>query len=117
MTLEELATLLGEDPAELHRWRDLGLLGSDDDFAIEGQERARLVQFAARRGIPPDEVARICAAHGDMLGPFARWGPSEGRGAVCTRAEAGERTGLDPNLVDEVMAAAGLWDQTHAYEE
>jgi class 3 adenylate cyclase len=36
---------------------------------------------------------------------------------MCNRTEAAERSGLDPELVDQVWAASGMWDQPNAYEE
>jgi adenylate cyclase len=118
MDVEELAGLIGEPAEELRRWQRLGLLGEPgEDVGWESVERARLVQFAARRGVRPDEVARICSEQGDMLEPFVRWGLAPDRGTIYTRAEAAQRSGLDSELLDRVWAAAGLRDQTHAYEE
>ena len=59
--LTHLAELTGKSDEELHRWLQLGLLPADKDTPIaELVERAKLIAFAARRGVPPEEVARIC---------------------------------------------------------
>ncbi|TML89743.1 MAG: adenylate cyclase [Actinobacteria bacterium] len=113
--LDDLARLSGESVDAIRHWRDLGLLIGAD--VSENVERARLIRFAERRGIPPDEVARISADQGDMLASFTRWALQSGRGSLYTRREAAERCGLDTDLVDQIWAAAGLLDQPGAYEE
>jgi len=121
MTLDQVAALVGEPADELRRWRDMGLLGEagedPNEASWEAVERTRLVHYAAGRGIPPGEIVRISAEQGDMLEPFVRWSlPREG-GVFFTRAEAAERSGLEPDLTDQVLAAGGLWDQTHVDED
>jgi adenylate cyclase len=115
--LEQLASLTGESVAELRRWQALGLVRADDESAAEDLQRARLIRFAARRGIPPEEVARICSEQGDMLAAFVRWAITSGASAGYMLEDVADRSGLDPELVDRVWAAAGLRDQTRAFDE
>src|SRR4051812_2685692 len=115
--LNLLSERTGEPLEVLRRWSDLGLLSHEADAIVENIERARLIRFADRRGISPQEVARICADQGDMLAPFVRWAGQPEPTAVYTRAEAAERCGVDAELVDQVLAAAGMREQTHASDE
>ena len=117
--LTHLAELTGESDEELHRWLQLGLLPANKDTPIaELVERAKLIAFAARRGVPPEEVARICHDQGvDMLRPFVRWGTRRHQLATFAKADAARRSGLAVEEVEAVWAATGIRDQTHADAE
>lgn len=73
MTRDELAVLVGVDPGEVGRWQRLGLVAADEPYGSIDLVHARLIAFAARRGTPPEELARILAKSGDTLDHFARW--------------------------------------------
>src|SRR5437868_9226296 len=117
MNRDDAAALLDVGADELRHWQQLGLLDGDDQLSQEDVERARLVCFVARRGIPADELARICNEQGDVLDTFVRWALRPGREAAFTPAEAAVRAGIDPETFDRLWAASGLRDQTEAYEE
>src|SRR5258706_16042685 len=99
--LNNLSDRTGEALDDLRRWSDLGLLSQDVDATVENIERARLIRFADRRGISPEEVARICADQGDMLAPFVHWAGQPEPTTMYTRAEAAERCGVDAELDDQ----------------
>jgi adenylate cyclase len=117
MTIDDIAGLINERADELRGWQQLGLIGLGDELSADDLERARLVAFAARQGVSPDELARISAEQGDMVETFVRWARRPGRDAVFTREEIVERTGMDPDLLDSVLGAAGLHDLNYGYEE
>lgn len=52
LTLEELSERTGEPPVSLRRWRELGLIGREEDERFRGEdvERARLVTEFVRLG-------------------------------------------------------------------
>ena len=116
-TLHDVAAQIGESPDALRDWQALGLIGHAEALSVEDLERARLISFAARRGVPAEELARICRDQGDVLAPFVRWALRPGREATVSPADAAERAGIDLELFDRMWTAAGLRDQTHAYEE
>jgi class 3 adenylate cyclase len=113
----DVSRLVGVPVDSLYRWRELGLLGSEDDLGNEDIQRARLVAFAERRGIAAEDVARISTTAGDMLADFVRWSIRPEREAVVALDEAAERVGVDPDVLEKMRTAAGLRDQEWAYEE
>lgn len=117
MTLDEVSALLGVTATELRDWQRLGLIGQGDELGSEDVERARLIVFADRRGVPPADLARISGDQGDLLGPFVRWALRPGREVTVTPDEAAERAGIDRELLDRLWTAAGLRDQRHAFQE
>ena len=116
MTIEDIAKLTGESTEDLAAWGALGLLDAEGPAMVQA-ERARLIRFAARRGIPPDEVARISASHGDMLSTFVDWGQVPERSSVLDLEEAAAQVGIDLDLLKAVQGAAGLGDQPAVYPE
>src|SRR5205823_6822702 len=94
VTVDEVARLAGEEPDRIRHWQQLGLLRSGDELDVDDLERARLVVFAARQGVEPEELSRICQEQGDMLETFVRWS-ARPSGTVFTRQEIAERSGLD----------------------
>lgn len=117
LALDDISRSTGETVEELCRWRQLGLFGDGDTLTIEDLERARLVGFAARRGVSPDELARISGEQGDLLAPFVRWALRPGRELSLTRDEAAEQAGIERDVLDRVWTASGWRDQAHAYQE
>ena len=116
MTPEELARATGESVQDLRRWRDLGLLKDGESVAAQ-VERVRLIRFAAERGVPPDEVARVCTEQGDMLETFLHWAPTSEPTKLHTLDEAAALAGLDRRFVERVWAASGLRGQRQAGED
>ena len=92
-------------------------VGGGDDLGVEDLERARLIAFADRRGVPPEELARLSSTNVDILAPYLRWALRPGRQGGVSRAEAAARAGIEPEMLDRVWASAGLRDQSHAYDE
>jgi class 3 adenylate cyclase len=92
-------------------------MADGDNLSTEDLERARLTHFAAHRGVPAEEFARISHETPDMLTPYLRPALRPGRQGALTMSEAAEQAQMDPDLLERVWAASGLRDQTHAYDE
>ena len=69
MDLTELCRVTGESIEELGRWQQLGLLSTGEDGAGEANLafRVRLIQFARRRGITPEQIAEARVDQPDLL--------------------------------------------------
>jgi adenylate cyclase len=117
VTLDDLALLSGQSTDDICAWQALGLLKEGADFSAEDLERVGLVAFAARRGVSPQDLARYCQEQGNWLDVFVRWSTPAGAETVYTRDELAERAGLERDVVDKVIAAAGLRDRQYGYEE
>lgn len=117
MTLEEVARFTGETAEDIRHWQQLGLVRGGDEFGAEELERIGLVSFAARRGVPPENMARYCAEDGDWLDVFVRWGVPSGSGTAYDRDELARRAELAPDVLAKVLAAAGLRDRQYGYED
>ena len=116
MSLDEIARLTGESPEDLRAWQAMGLLDDKGPVMVEA-ERARLIGFAAKRGVPPEEVARISAQHGDMLATFVQWGAAPEPSTTHNLDEAAEVSGVDLALLQRILTAAGLGDQPVFYQD
>ena len=99
MTLDEIALLVGEPVEEVRRWQRLGLMADGDNLSTEDLERARLTHFAAHRGVPAEEFARISHESPDMLTPYLRPALRPGRQGALTMSEAAEQAQMDPDLL------------------
>ena len=117
MTLDDIVQFSGQTAEDVRQWQELGLVPKGDEFGAEELERIGLVSFAARRGIPPEEMARYCAEHGDWLDVFVRWAIPSGQGTAYDRDELARRAELDPDTFAKLMAAAGLRDRQYGYED
>ncbi|HEY8216807.1 MAG TPA: adenylate/guanylate cyclase domain-containing protein [Acidimicrobiia bacterium] len=118
LSLEALAALTDEPVAELRRWQEIGLL-PDGDTGLPSAvaERVRLIQFARRRGVTPDEVASVCAEQGDLLASYVAQLPVPVRTSYSDHDQIVEGTHLDPGFVDRIALVAGLREQAGAYPE
>jgi adenylate cyclase len=122
LTLADLAVETGEPEGRLRRWHEAGLLpGAPDSFDPSSIERVRLIQFAARRGIDPEDLADLQRRQGDLLGMFVdtlggTLGP-EGHTSSVPFDEAADQAGIDHGFVERMRASAGLRDQPRAYPE
>ena len=117
MTLDDVVRFSGETADTIRHWQELGLVAEGDEFGAEELERVALVGFAARRGISPEDMARYCEEHGDWLEVFARWGTRPGQDVAYSFDEIARRAELDPDVLEKVMAAAGLRDRNYGYED
>jgi adenylate cyclase len=121
ITIDELAEATAIPVETLRAWQDLGLLSSRGDaLTAEDVERARVLQFAQRRGISPEAVARACETQGDLLGEYVEsvigFGGGE-RGPGVSLAEAAEFSGLDGAVLQRLWVAAGLWDEQRVHDD
>jgi class 3 adenylate cyclase/YHS domain-containing protein len=107
LTLEELSAHTGEPPDELRRWRSMGLLRATDDetFPQEDEERVRVIQLIARRGIDLEALARAEATSpflDDGLERIFRHGPT------YSLSETAGLAGVDVQLATRYFRAANL---------
>jgi class 3 adenylate cyclase len=116
MSLEEIARLTGESPEDLSAWHAMGLLDDEGPVMVQA-ERARLIGFAAKRGVPPAEVARLSAQHGDMLATFVQWGAGPERSTTHNLDEAAQVSGIELALLQRILTAAGLAEQPVVYQD
>ena len=112
LSVAELARTTGEPEDELHRWRGMGLLRTDEHGDLDDgcPARVRVIQFARRRGIAIERIASAVADQPDLLTRFEE----QMRGSVGTEhtlEEAVVATGIDPQLAASFRHAAGLDDQ------
>jgi class 3 adenylate cyclase/DNA-binding transcriptional MerR regulator len=117
VTVEEAGQLTGQSVEDIRRWQELGLLNEGDELSVEDVERVRLIGFAGRRGVAPADLARINEVQGDLLDVFVRWATRPGQDVLYSRDELAERAGLEPELLDRILSAAGLRDRSYGYED
>jgi class 3 adenylate cyclase/YHS domain-containing protein/DNA-binding transcriptional MerR regulator len=123
LTIDALAELTGEAVGRLQEWVELTLISPDHEgrFSAEQAERARLVQYAAGRGVGIQEIARVCTENGDLLAAFVRAVPASALGCDRTKTFTLEETatliGVERALLDRIRLASGLRDQTFAYPD
>ena len=103
-TIEELARETGEPVPTVLEWRRLGLLGTDPPGPAE-LERARLVQFLVRLGVPAERIVEL---HGEIAPSIERYlrdiFPS-GTTEVVTIDQAAERSGVPKETVERLADA------------
>src|SRR5437588_12256252 len=107
MTVEEAGRLTGESASDIRSWQELGLLGEGADLGVEDVERIRLIGFVKRRGVSPEDLARINAEQGDMLEVFVRWAARPGQEVLYSREELAERGGIVPELLQPGLGWCG----------
>lgn len=118
LSLAAVAALTDESLAELRRWQALGLLAAgDDEMPSSTAQRVRLVQLARRRGIDPEDVARVCDERGDLLGTYVDQLMVGGGVEVLESDATADASGLTPAFLDRMALAAGLRDQPGVYGE
>lgn len=118
LNLDELAQAVGSGPDTVRVWHRLGLLAGDgEQFPLVDLERCRLILYAERRGIGPEDITEACRIQGDLLGQFAQLVT----GGVPQRArrleDAADAMGLHPETFQRVWAASGLGDQDDPYDD
>jgi adenylate cyclase len=110
LTLQETADRAGVSPGTLRRWAREGLIpsyGGDAPWTPGAVSRARLVARLRERGHSIKEIktatkeGRLAFGYIDQLFPSVD-------DRTYTRREAAKETGLEPALVDRVVAALGL---------
>ncbi|GAA5165629.1 hypothetical protein GCM10023321_55870 [Pseudonocardia eucalypti] len=107
--VRQIAECVGEPEGTVAQWDSLGLL------AEPAVERARLIGFAARRGVSAAEIAELLDRGQDVIGSFVEFVQAEcGSRPFGALAELSE---LDPGLVRRLWIAAGLSDQRDVYDE
>jgi class 3 adenylate cyclase len=117
VTLDDLARRTGEPVEQLRHWRALGLIGIEDELGSD-TERIRLIQFARRRGIAPDDIAEVSRRQGDVLATFIDLlVQTTGKRQSQPRAEALASLDIDPVFAARAWNAAGIADQTELFED
>jgi adenylate cyclase len=110
LTLQESAARAGVSPETLRRWANQGLIpnyGGDGTWSPSAVSRARLVARLRERGHSLKEIeaatkeGRLAFGYIEELFP-----PVDER--VYSRKEAAKETGLEPALIDRVVAALGM---------
>jgi adenylate cyclase len=110
LTLHEAAERAGVSPETLRRWASQGLIPSydgDGSWSPRAVSRARLVARLRERGHSLKEIktatkeGRLAFGYIEELFP-----PVDER--VYSRKEAAKETGLEPALIDRVVAALGM---------
>jgi class 3 adenylate cyclase len=118
-TFEDLAELTGEAPDELRAWHELGLLPGSRDGALgtDALDRVLLVQFARRRGVTPDAIARSADRLGDVLGRYVQllgWDEDRSPRSVD---ELAALSGLDDEFLARVLVASGIPEEGGVFDE
>jgi adenylate cyclase len=116
-TLEDVAAMSGERVGRLLRWQEIGLLPGDEELSPTSVERTRLLRYAVDHGIDAEEIARICVEQGDLIGDFAEQIHRPGRSRSFDFDETAAAVGVSPELLERIWTAAGLRNQTRAYDE
>ena len=118
MSLERLAARTGESVAELRRWQALGLITAGDDDLLGDTERARLIQFARRRGLAPETVATKSAEQGDVLASFVDLlAQVAGKRESQSWNEALSAANIDETFAERVWTASGRAGQREIFDD
>ena len=110
LTLQETAARAGVSPATLRRWANQGLIPSysgDGSWSPRAVSRARLVARLRERGHSLQEIKQATAEGRLAFGYIEELFPSTDD-AVYTRRDAARETGLEPALIERVLAALGM---------
>ena len=90
-----------------------------DEGALRERRRreSELDQLRRWNGFTPEKLAEMAATHGDMIGPFVdSIRPYSGE-RIYTMDQVAARTGVERQVFERVLAAAGLADQAMASED
>jgi adenylate cyclase len=110
LTLQETADRAGVSPGTLRRWARQGLIpsyGGDGPWTPGAVSRARLVARLRERGHSIEEIktatkeGRLAFGYVDQLFPAVD-------DRSYSRREAAQETGLEPALVERIVAALGM---------
>jgi len=118
LSLEHLAQAIGSPAYAVAEWQRLGLLeGDGEQFPLLDLERARLIVYAERRGIPPADVARACRSQGDLLGQFVELVTGGEARRARHIADAAKSSGLTTEALKRVWVAFGVGDQEELFDD
>lgn len=87
------------------------------EVAAVGSHRRGPDSCSSRRGAVCYPTRSPGSVQGDMLASFVQWGLVSGTIPQYPRAEAAERAGVEPDVFEQVLAAAGLSDQMFASDD
>ncbi len=110
LTLQETAARSGVSPATLRRWASAGLIPSYEGggwWSPRAVSRARLVARLRERGHSLSEI-REATEQGRLAFGYIEELFSQSNGRTYTSKEAAKKTGLEPALVERVIAALGM---------
>lgn len=118
LSLDELAHAVGSSTDTVRDWHRLGLLTGDGErFPLVDLERCRLIRYAERRRVDPEDIAAACRAQGDLLGQFAEL-VAGGEPRHARRFEdVADATGLRSETIQRVWVASGLSDQDAPFDD
>ena len=118
LTVAAVADYVGVADADVEGWIELGLLGSSEpgSLSLDDLERARLLVWAAGRGIGAEAVAAISAREGDVLAPFLAIAERP-RPPGIKLAEAARRAGIEEDLARRVWLARGISPDEELFDE
>jgi adenylate cyclase len=107
LSLKEAAERVGVTPATLRRWAREGLIPSyDGGWSAGAVGHARIVARLRERGHSIEDIRRATEDGRLAFGYMEALFPSDGQGYSVQRAA--EETGLEPALVQRIVAALGL---------
>jgi adenylate cyclase len=110
LTLQEAAAGVGVSPATLRRWARDGLIPQHDGdgrWSPRAVSGARLVARLRRRGHSIDEI-RSASSEGRLAFGYIDELFPQVEDRVYTRRQAAKEAGLEPALVERVVAALGI---------
>src|SRR5271166_819239 len=110
LTLQETAARAGISAGTLRRWAGDGLIPSyegDGDWSQQAVFRARLVARLRERGHSLEEIKQATEEGRLAFGYIEELFP-EVEDRRYTRRQAAKETGLEPGLIDRVVAALGM---------
>jgi len=112
------AQAMGEEPTELERWIQAGLVTTTDDDEISPRavEQVRLLQLLRARGFDLDQVAHLETTQPGLFARYAQLVSSSSK-ALYELDAAIAATGLDTAFVERVWRAAGFADQGSVGDE
>src|SRR5437879_9094290 len=118
MNFDERSLATGEPAGELRRWQTLGLLPMEVDAAVDHrpEDRIRLIQFARRRGCQPERIAAALREQPDLLNFFEELSERP-TGAKRTLDKALAEAGVDRDVANKVLRAAGLGEPAAFYDD
>ena len=109
LSLQETAEQVGVSPATLRRWANDGLIPPHEGagFSPQAVSRARLVARLRERGHSLKEI-RDATNEGRLAYGYVEELFSGGEGRSYTCRQAAKETGLEPALIERIIAALGM---------
>src|SRR5947209_4736943 len=109
LSLEETSVRAGVSPATLRRWAKAGLIPNyegDGSWSPRAVSRARLVARLRERGHSLQEI-REATQEGRLAFGYIEELFSTEDDRAYTRKQAAKETGLEPALIERILAALG----------